>query len=106
MSAVVREKLFSGGFPVYPYMYSLRQFMRMNGVSKQDIEDFVVALADKKLSLREIEQLAHGYFRVLSVSLHEIPDPLLVRSFFRLSAGRKDDDQGDAGQHRSCTKTV
>jgi hypothetical protein len=44
--------------------------------------------------------------RVLSVSLHEIPDPLLVRSFFRLSAGRKDDDQGDAGQHRSCTKTV
>jgi hypothetical protein len=43
---------------------------------------------------------------VLSVSLHEIPDPLLVRSFFRLSAGRKDDDQGDAGQHRSCTKTV
>ena len=63
MSAVVREKLFSGGFPVYPYMYTLRQFMRMNGVGKQDIEDFVVALADKKLSVREIEQLAHGYFR-------------------------------------------
>lgn len=63
MSVVVREKLFSGGFPVYPYMYTLRQFMRMNGVSKQDIEDFVVALAGKKLSVREIEQLAHGYFR-------------------------------------------
>lgn len=63
MSAVVREKLFSGGFPVYPYMYTLRQFMRMNGVSKQDIEDFVVALAGKQLSVREIEQLAHGYFR-------------------------------------------
>ena len=63
MSKVVREKLFSGGFPVYPYMYTLRQFMRMNGVSQQDIEDFVVALAGKKLSVREIEQLAHGYFR-------------------------------------------
>jgi len=63
MSGAVREKLFSGGFPVYPYMYTLRQFMRMNGVRKQDIEDFVVALAGKKLSLREIEQLAHGYFR-------------------------------------------
>ena len=63
MSEVVREKLFSGGFPVYPYMYTLRQFMRMNGVSKQDIEDFVVALAGQRLSLREIEQLAHGYFR-------------------------------------------
>jgi predicted transcriptional regulator len=63
MSALVREKLFRGEFPVYPYMYTLRQFMRMNGVSKQDIEGFVVALAGKRLSLREIEQLAHGYFR-------------------------------------------
>src|SRR5260370_2858844 len=63
MSEPVREKLFRGDFPVYPYMYTLRQFMRMNGVSKQDIEDFVVALAGKKLSVREIEQLAHGYFR-------------------------------------------
>ena len=63
MSAMVREKLFSGAFPVYPYMYTLRQFMRMNGVNKQDIEEFVVALAGKKLSVREIEQLAHGYFR-------------------------------------------
>jgi predicted transcriptional regulator len=63
MSPVVREKIFSGGFPVYPYMYSLRQFMRMNGVKKQDIEDFVVALSGEKLSVREIEQLAHGYFR-------------------------------------------
>jgi predicted transcriptional regulator len=63
MSTVVREKLFSGGFPVYPYMYTLRQFMRMNGVKRQDIEDFVVALAGRKLSVREMEQLAHGYFR-------------------------------------------
>ena len=63
MSTVVREKLFSSEFPVYPYMYTLRQFMRMNGVRKQDIEDFVVALAGKRLSMREIEQLAHGYFR-------------------------------------------
>jgi predicted transcriptional regulator len=63
MSGLVREKLFRGEFPVYPYMYTLRQFMRMNGVRKQDIEDFVVALAGKRLSLREIEQLAHGYFR-------------------------------------------
>ena len=41
MSPAVREQIFSGAFPVYPYMYTLRQFMRMNGVKKQDIEDFV-----------------------------------------------------------------
>jgi hypothetical protein len=32
MSAAIRAKLFSGAFPVYSYMYTLRQFMRMNGV--------------------------------------------------------------------------
>ncbi len=63
MSRVVREKLFSGAFPVYPYMYTLRQFMRMNKVPRQEIDQFVVAVSGKKLSVREIEQLAHGCFR-------------------------------------------
>ena len=63
MSAAIRAKLFSGALPVYSYMYTLRQFMRMNGVSGQDVEQFVAAVSDKGLSVREIEQLAHGYFR-------------------------------------------
>lgn len=63
MSAVVRQKLLSGVFPTYSYMYTVRQFMRMNGVKKSEIEEFVVAVSGKKLSVREIEQLAHGYFR-------------------------------------------
>ena len=63
MTDVIRQKLFSGVFPVYSYMYTLRQFMRMNSVSKQQIEEFVVALSGKHLSVRQIEQLAQGYFR-------------------------------------------
>lgn len=63
MGATVRQKLFAGAFPVYSYMYTLRQFMRMNGVKKSEIEDFVTAVSGKRLSVREIEQLAHGYFR-------------------------------------------
>ena len=63
MSAVVRRTLFAGSFPVYPYMYTLRQFMRMNGVKRSDVEAFVVAVSGKRLSVREIERLAHGYFR-------------------------------------------
>lgn len=59
----IRRKLFSGSFPVYSYMYTLRQFMRMNSVSKQDVESFVLAVSGKGLSTREIEGLAHGYFR-------------------------------------------
>ena len=63
MSDRVRKKLLTGAFPVYPYMYTLRQFMRMNGVKKGEIEQFVVAVSGKGLSVRDIEQLAHGYFR-------------------------------------------
>jgi len=63
MSPAVRQELFRGAFPVYAYMYCLRQFMRMNGVSKKEVEQFVVAVSGKNLSVREIEQLAHGCFR-------------------------------------------
>ena len=63
MSEGVRRALFSGAFPVYPYMYTLRQFMRMNAGGKQEVDEFVAALRGKRLSVRDIEQLAHGYFR-------------------------------------------
>jgi hypothetical protein len=63
MSASVRQQLFSGAFPVYSYMYTVRQFMRMNGVTPEQAEQFVTAVSGQKLSVREIEQLAHGYFR-------------------------------------------
>lgn len=59
----IRRKLFGGSFPVYSYMYTLRQFMRMNSVNKEDVESFVVAVSGKGLSTREIEGLAQGYFR-------------------------------------------
>ena len=63
MSATIRARLFSGAFPVYSYMYTLRSFMRMNGVSGEEVEQFVMTVSDKDLSVRDIEQLAHGYFR-------------------------------------------
>ena len=90
MTEAIQKKLFSGAFPVYPYMYTLRQFMRMNSVSKEQIEEFVVAVSGRKLSVREVEQLANGYFRgpesfreeirrgnvALSLrQIREVPDP-------------------------------
>jgi hypothetical protein len=63
MSEPVRRQLFAGAFPVYSYMSLLRQFMRMNGASQEQIEEFVLALSGKGLSVREVEQLAHGCFR-------------------------------------------
>jgi hypothetical protein len=63
MSPVIRQKLFAGDFPVYAYMYNIRPFMRINGTDKVEAEQFVTALSGKRLSVREIECLAHGYFR-------------------------------------------
>ncbi len=63
MSQAVQEILFRGAFPVYSYMVTLRPFMRINGVAQQELERFVQAVAGQKLSVREIELLAHGYFR-------------------------------------------
>ena len=37
--------------------------MRMNGVTQDDIERFVKAVSGQRLSVREIELLADGYFR-------------------------------------------
>lgn len=63
MPAAVRQKLFAGAFPVYAYMYTVRPFMRINKAKGGEVEEFVTALSGKKLSVRQIEHLAHGYFR-------------------------------------------
>lgn len=63
LTETVRDKLFTGAFPVYAYMYTLRPFMRMNGDRTEVIDEFVRAVSGKHLSIREIQQLAYGYFR-------------------------------------------
>jgi hypothetical protein len=63
MTPLVRQKLFGGAFSVYAYMYNVRPFMRINKARRDDVEEFVVALSDRKLSVRQIGQLAQGYFR-------------------------------------------
>ncbi len=63
MSPAIMDKVFSGQFPVYSYMYTIRSFIRMNAVSKQDVDEFVKSVAGKGLSIRDIEILANGYFK-------------------------------------------
>lgn len=71
MGETTREKIFNGAFPVYSYMY-LKRFMRMNSTSHREVEAFVEAVSGKKLSVREIERLAHGYFRGPEWFRHEV----------------------------------
>jgi hypothetical protein len=61
MSEDIREIIFHGDFPMYSYMYTVKKFM--HGDQKKEAEEFIKAVSGKKLSTREIEQLAQGYFR-------------------------------------------
>jgi len=63
MSQIVMNKIFKGQFPVYSFMYTLRQFMRINSVKKDEIDEFVNAVAGKHLSTRDIDLLANAYFK-------------------------------------------
>jgi hypothetical protein len=63
MSRVVMEKVFSGQFPVYAYMYTLRRFIRINKIKREDIDEFVGLVSGRNLSIRDIELLAKGYFK-------------------------------------------
>ena len=63
MSQIVRKEVFSGRFPLRSYMYTLRQFTRVNSIPGKEIDKFVGSVSAKGLSTRDIERLAYGYFR-------------------------------------------
>jgi len=63
LSEPVRRELFKGAFPLYAYLYTLRPFRRMNAGKAGPIDEFVRAVSGHDLSVREIDQLAQGYFR-------------------------------------------
>jgi ParB/RepB/Spo0J family partition protein len=63
MSDLIRQEVFAGRFPVRSYMYTLRQFTRVNKTNPLEVDKFVKAVSGKGLSLRQIETLAYGYFR-------------------------------------------
>lgn len=62
MSDFVMEQILKGKFPTYVYMNTLRPFMRMNKVSKNEIDEFVRLVSGQKYSIRDLETLANGYF--------------------------------------------
>lgn len=63
MSEGVKSSILNGKFPAYAYMYTLRQFIRMNCIKDLEIDRFVSFVSGKNLSIRDIERLAHGYFK-------------------------------------------
>jgi len=63
MSDFVLGQILGGKFPAYSYMYSLKPFIRLNKIKREEIDEFVGLVSGQKLSCRDIEILAHGYFK-------------------------------------------
>ena len=89
MSPCVKDKIFAGLFPAYAYMYTLRQFMRINRVSRKDVDEFVCAVAGRNLSLREIDMLANGYFKGAAELRGQIRNGNLLWGLEQLKASYK-----------------
>jgi hypothetical protein len=82
------DKIMSGQFPVYAYMYILRPFMRINKISRNDIDEFVDIVSGKDLSIRDIELLANGFLRGSDDIRQQIRDGDLSWSLKRLKNSR------------------
>lgn len=50
-------------FPARIYMYTLNQLTRVNNIPTKDVEEFIIATSNKGLSVKDLELLAHGYFK-------------------------------------------
>ncbi len=84
MSPTVRELVFSGRFPARTYLYTMRHFTRVKRVSGRDVEEFVQATASRRLSTRQLEILARGYFEGGSQLREEIQKGHFDRSLKEL----------------------
>lgn len=63
MGDFISARILGGKFPMYAYMYILRPFIRINKIPKEEIDEFVGLVSGKHLSIRDIDLLAHGYFK-------------------------------------------
>ena len=92
LSPVVRDALFAGAFPVYAYLYTLRPFRRLKRVTAADLDQFVGALRGQKLSVRQIQGLAHGFFRGPPSFRQELLQGHLTLALRRLEEAPPDPD--------------
>jgi len=63
MTPTMKTEVFSGRFPARSFMYTVRQFTRVNKVPAADADEFVKAVSGKNLSGRAVDQLAKAYFQ-------------------------------------------
>jgi hypothetical protein len=94
LSEPVRQQLFAGAFPASAYLYTVRPFKRLNGVSAQQIEQFVLAVSGHHLSVRDIARLAQGFFRGPESVRQEIRQGHFALALASLPPARSESEDG------------
>jgi hypothetical protein len=94
LSPAVMARMLQGQFPVYSYMYCLRPFIRLRGIKKQEVEQFVEAVSGKGLSIRDIELLANGYFKGSQEIREQILSGNIAWGLTRLKESARDSNPG------------
>ncbi|MBD3161536.1 MAG: chromosome partitioning protein ParB [Candidatus Latescibacteria bacterium] len=87
MDAGVRKRILNGHFPAYAYMSTLRPYLRRD---KEGVSSFVEAVSGQGLSVREIDDLAQGYFRGPSWFRQAIEKGPLTLALDRLREGEEE----------------
>ena len=57
------ELIQADSFPARTYMYTLNQLTRVNNIPTKDVEEFMTATSNKRLSIKDLDLLANGYFK-------------------------------------------
>lgn len=97
MGAEIREAVFSGKFPARSYLYMVRHFTRVKGATREETDRFVKAVSGQKLSGRQVDALAEGYFQgapALRAQIEEGKLGFALEAMKQAKAGQNSSDPG------------
>ncbi len=87
-------------FPARTYMYTLNQLTRVNNIPNKDVEGFMEATSNKGLSGKDLDLLAHGYFKGSDEIRSQIKNGNLSWTMNKLKNFQKDDCKLNPSENR------
>jgi predicted transcriptional regulator len=106
MSPIVTEAVFSGKFPLRSYLYTLKPFTRVKGVSQKQVDEFVEITSGKNLSTRDLQTLATAFFKGNEELRTQIREGQLDWSLQKLKQSQKNHNENTPSNLNQYEKAV
>jgi ParB/RepB/Spo0J family partition protein len=87
-------------FPARTYMYTLNQLTRVNNIPTKEVEEFIEATSNKGLSGKDLDLLAHGYFKGSDKIRSQIKNGNLSWTMNKLKNFQKEDYKLNPDENR------